>query len=186
VSFTVWFTGLSGSGKTTLSRMVEDMLRQSGLPTARLDGPELRSKPGWGLGFGRRDRSMHTLRLGGLARTLNDGGTICLVAAIAPYARARRTVRRMIGQFVEVYCQADLATLIAHDERGVYAMALSGEIKGFTGVSDPYEAPQLPEVTVHPFQETPEASARRVLSALGPLVRQWYPDKAWAWEWMWT
>lgn len=185
MSFTVWFTGLPGSGKTTLSRMVEDLLRQSGLSTARLDGPEIRAKPGWGLGFSRRDRAMHVLRLGGLARTLNDGGSVCLVAAVAPYARVRGTVRRMINRYVEVYCQADLEELIAHDQRGIYALALSGAIPGFTGVSDPYEPPTEPEVTVHPYKETPEASARRVLDALGPLVRQWHPDKASAWEWLW-
>lgn len=168
--YTVWFTGLSGSGKTTLSKLVEQRLAALGIPVVRLDGDEMRAQPGWRLGFGRRDRMIQTLRLGKLARQHSASDTVCLVAAIAPYARARRTVRRLTGhaggRFVEVYTRADIAVLVEHDVKGLYGKALAGEIQGFTGVSDPYEEPENPDVIVRPYQETPGCSADRVMAFL--------------------
>ena len=176
MSFTVWFTGLSGSGKTTLSRLVEQRLTALGVPVVRLDGDEMRARPGWCLGFGKRDRILQTLRLGTLARQCNASGTVCLVAAIAPYARARRVVRKMLdkegGTFVEIYSRADIAVLAQHDLKGLYAKALAGEIQAFTGISDPYEEPQNPEGIVLAYQESLECSADRVMETLRGCLKR--------------
>ena len=170
MSFTVWFTGLSGSGKTAVSLLVEERVCAYGLPVVRLDGNELRARPEWSLGFSREDRIEHTHRLGDLALMHNLAGRVCLVAAIAPYAGARRDVRRRVGSFVEVHCAAPLDILVAKDVRGLYAQALSGKIQDFTGISAPYEPPENPEVAVYAYEESVEQSADRVMKAIAELV----------------
>jgi adenylylsulfate kinase len=171
VSFTVWFTGLSGSGKTTVSRLVEKELCSQGLPVVRLDGDELRSSHDWKLGFSREDRLEQTRRLGELALMHNLGGRVCLVAAISPYIQAREKVRRRLGNFVEVYCSAGLATLVAKDVKGLYGLALAGQLEDFTGISAPYESPQRPEAVVRAYEEKPEESLKAVMDALSGHLR---------------
>lgn len=166
MSFTVWFTGLSGSGKTTLSKLVEERLKALGAAVTRLDGDELRSRPGWKLGFTREDRMEQIRRLAAMAVEENRQGRICLVAAISPFASAREEARRFIGDFVEVHCAAPLEVLAARDVKGLYARALTGEIAEFTGVSSPYEPPEDPEVRVRAYEETPGESADRVMEAM--------------------
>jgi adenylylsulfate kinase len=166
VSFTVWFTGLSGSGKTTVSRLVEQTLCSQGIPVVRLDGDEVRSSHDWKLGFSREDRLEQTRRLGELALMHILSGRVCLVAAISPYLEAREKVRRRLGNFVEVYCAAQLATLVAKDVKGLYSRALAGQLEDFTGISAPYEIPQQPEAVVRAYEEKPEESLGIVLDAL--------------------
>lgn len=170
MSFTVWFTGLSGSGKTAVSLVVEDRLCDHGLPVVRLDGNELRARPEWSLGFSREDRIEHTHRLGDLALMHNLAGRVCLVAAIAPYAEARRDVRRRLGDFVEVHCAAPLDILVAKDVKGLYARALAGKLDDFTGISSPYEPPGNPEVAVFAYEESVAQSADKVMKAIAEAV----------------
>lgn len=169
MSLTVWFTGLSGSGKTTLSRLVEERLKARGEAVVRLDGDELRSRPGWKLGFTREDRLEQIRRLAAMALEENRQGRACLVAAISPFAIARDEARRLIGNFVEVHCAAPLDVLASRDVKGLYARALAGEISEFTGVSSPYEPPQNPEVTARAYAESPAESADKVMEAIGRL-----------------
>jgi adenylylsulfate kinase len=171
VSFTVWFTGLSGSGKTTVSRLVEQELCSQGIPVVRLDGDEVRSSHEWKLGFSRQDRLEQTRRLGELALMHNLGGRVCLVAAISPYLEAREKVRKRLGKFVEVYCSAGLATLVAKDVKGLYGLALAGQLEDFTGISAPYESPPKPEAVVRAYEEKPEESLRVVMDALSEHLR---------------
>jgi len=170
MSFTVWFTGLSGSGKTIVSLAVEERLCACGLPVVRLDGNELRARPEWNLGYSRDDRMEQTRRLGDLALMHNMAGRICLVAAIAPYVKAREDARRRVGNFVEVHCAAGLDTLVAKDVNGLYAKALSGKIQEFTGISAPYEPPVNPDVVVRAYEQTPVESAELVMAALKVMI----------------
>lgn len=171
MSFTVWFTGLSGSGKTTVSRLVEQALCSRDVPVVRLDGDEIRSSHDWKLGFSREDRLEQTRRLGELALMHNMSGRVCLVAAISPYREAREKVRERIGNFVEVYCSAGLATLVAKDVKGLYSRALAGQLEDFTGISAPYEAPPEPEAVVRAYEEKPEESLRIVMGALSEHLK---------------
>lgn len=172
MSFTVWFTGLSGSGKTTVSMVVEERICAYGLPVVRLDGNELRARPEWRLGYSREDRIENTRRLGDLALMHNMAGRVCLVAAIAPFARAREDVRLRIGNFVEVHCSAGLDTLVAKDVKGLYALALAGKLEDFTGINAPYEPPETPAVVVRAYEETVSESAEKIMDAIAELIER--------------
>jgi adenylyl-sulfate kinase len=169
VGFTLWFTGMSGAGKTTVARLVEKELRRRGLKVEVLDGDIVRTNLSKGLGFSKEDRDTNIRRIGFVCDLLSRNGVIAIGAAISPYRAIRDEIRAKTGKFVEVYCQCELDTLIERDVKGLYKKALAGEIKNFTGISDPYEPPVNAEVTVYSDSEAPEASAARVMSKLEEL-----------------
>lgn len=170
--FVLWFTGLSGAGKSTLSRRVAQALReQRGVARLEvLDGDVVRENLSKGLGFSREDRDTNVRRIGFVARLLARNGVVAITAAISPYAAVRDEMRAATGadgaRFVEVYVHAPIALLAERDVKGLYKKALAGEIAHFTGVSDPYEPPQNPEVTLDSSRETPDESAAKVVDYL--------------------
>jgi adenylylsulfate kinase len=164
--FTLWFTGLSGSGKTTLARLVEQHLRQRGLRVEVLDGDVVRTHLSKGLGFSKEDRDTNIRRIGFVCKLLSRNGVVAIAAAISPYRDVRTEVRHEIGRFVEVYVQCPLEVCAARDTKGLYQRALAGDIPNFTGISDPYEPPLTPEITVHTDREAPEESTRRIITWL--------------------
>jgi adenylyl-sulfate kinase len=171
--FTLWFTGLSGAGKTTLTEALVPQLRERGVPVEVLDGDEVRTNLSKGLGFSKEDRDANIRRIGYVARLLSRNGVGVIAAAISPYREIRDEVRASVegdgARFVEVYVEASLDTLVARDVKGLYKKALAGEIKQFTGVSDPYEAPLSPDVLVCSDVETVEESAAKILAKLESL-----------------
>jgi adenylyl-sulfate kinase len=167
--FVLWFTGLSGAGKSTLSNAVAAQLRERGVHVELLDGDEIRRHLSRGLGFSREDRDENIRRIGYVAGVVARCGACAIVAAISPYRSVRDEVRRSTPRFVEVYAECPLAVLTERDPKGLYRRALSGEIKNFTGVDDPYEPPHSPEVHVRTDREAPEVSARTILARLEQL-----------------
>ncbi len=166
---TVWFTGLSGSGKTALALRLEEELRRRGLKVERLDGDIVRQGLTRDLGFSREDRDKNIERVTFVAKLLTRNGVAVLCSFISPYREVRARSRREIGHFVEVYCYAPLETLIERDVKGLYKKAIAGEIPNFTGISDPYEPPENPEVTIDSSRETIEESLGKVLRKLEEL-----------------
>ena len=167
--FTLWFTGLSGAGKTTLARLVETELLARGHRVEVLDGDIIRTNLSKGLGFSKEDRDTNIRRIGFVCNLLTRNGVAAIAAAISPYRDVRDEVRRDIGSFVEVYVKCPIAVLAERDAKGLYKKALAGELKNFTGVDDPYEAPFAPEVLVETNLETPEASAAQIIARLEEL-----------------
>jgi len=167
--FVVWFTGLSGSGKSTLGAMLAAELRHRGLPVEVLDGDEVRTHLSRGLGFSREDRDVNVRRIGFVAKLVARSGGCAITAAISPYRAVRDEQRAQIGRFVEVYCQCAVPVLAERDVKGLYKKALAGEIKHFTGVDDPYEAPEHPDVVVDTGAESREESLARILGRLEAL-----------------
>lgn len=168
--FTLWFTGLSGSGKSTITHLLETQLRSRGHKVEVLDGDVVRTHLSKGLGFSKEDRDTNILRIGWVCEVLSRNDVVAIAAAISPYRDIRDQLRRDIGRFVEVYVEAPLEVLADRDVKGLYRKAMAGEIKGFTGVDDPYEAPLNPEVVCHSDgRETPEESAAKVLAKLEEL-----------------
>lgn len=165
--FTLWFTGLSGSGKSTLAQFLTPILKERGCNVEVLDGDEVRENLSKGLGFSKEDRDTNIRRIGYVARLLSRNGACAITAAISPYTSVRDEVRAMTeATFVEVYVEAPLAVVEERDTKGLYKKARAGEIKNFTGISDPYEAPENAEVTVHTGSETIEESSARIISYL--------------------
>jgi adenylyl-sulfate kinase len=164
--FTVWFTGLSGAGKSTLANMVAEALRTRGLKVEVLDGDVIRTNLSKGLGFSKEDRDTNIRRIGWVCEVLSRNGVVAIAAAISPYREVREEVRSKIEHFVEVYVQVPLEEAIQRDVKGLYQKALSGEIGNFTGVSDPYEPPEQPEVVCHTAEETVEESVAKILEYL--------------------
>jgi adenylyl-sulfate kinase len=160
--FTLWFTGLSGAGKSTLAEHLAARWRERGYKFEILDGDEVRTHLSKGLGFSKEDRDTNIRRIGYVAKLLARNGVIAITAAISPYREIRDEVRSWHENFVEVYVQAPLETLVDRDVKGLYKKAIAGEIKNFTGVSDPYEAPENPDVTVDSSKETVEQSADKI------------------------
>lgn len=168
--FTVWFTGLSGSGKSTIAEMLFHEFQARGLKTEILDGDVVRQNLSKGLGFSKEDRDTNILRIGFVAELLTRNGVATICCPISPYRAARDQVRAMVGDFVEVYVHATVEEIAANrDPKGLYRKALAGEITGFTGVDDPYEAPETPELVVDTMIQTPEESLRNVLRRLQQL-----------------
>jgi adenylylsulfate kinase len=168
--FTIWFTGLSGAGKSTITAILERELRQRGLRVEVLDGDVVRTNLSKGLGFSKEDRDTNILRIGWVCEVLSRNDVVAIAAAISPYREIRDQVRARIGRFVEVYVEAPLEVLADRDVKGLYRKAMAGEIKNFTGVDDPYEAPLDPEVVCYSDgRETPEQSANKVLAKLEEL-----------------
>jgi adenylylsulfate kinase len=160
---TLWFTGLSGSGKTTITQGVATILRTQGQRVECLDGDILRQTLTADLGFSPADRAENIRRIGLLAQELTQSGAIVLVAVIAPYRELRATVRKQIGNFVEVYVAAPLAVCEERDPKGMYGRARAGEIKHFTGVDAPYEPPLNPEIVCATDRESIEESVDKIL-----------------------
>lgn len=163
---TVWFTGLSGAGKTTISDRVEKYLRDNQCKIERLDGDIVRENLTKGLGFSKEDRDINIRRIGFVAHLLTRNGAIVLVSAISPYRAIREEVKQQIGDFVEVFVNAPLAECEKRDVKGLYKKARAGEIKQFTGIDDPYEAPENPEIECRTDLETLDESVNKVLQRL--------------------
>jgi adenylylsulfate kinase len=168
--FTVWFTGLSGAGKSTIAEMLYHELQARGLKTEILDGDVVRQNLSKGLGFSKEDRDTNILRIGFVAQLLTRNGVAAICCPISPYKETRDTVREMVGAFVEIYVHATLEELANNrDPKGLYKKAMAGEITGFTGVDDPYEPPENPELVLDTMVESPEESLKRTLSRLKEL-----------------
>src|ERR1043165_4691240 len=154
--FILWFTGLSGSGKSTLAEKIIPIFKERGYKVELLDGDEVRTNLSKGLGFSKEDRDTNIRRIGYVARLLARNGAIAITAAISPYSEIRDEIRAYCEHddvpFIEVFANATIEALTERDPKGLYKKALSGEIKNFTGVSDPYEAPENPEIELRTDQ----------------------------------
>ena len=166
---TLWFTGLSGSGKTTISQALEAKLRAAGVKLEVLDGDIVRTNLTKGLGFSKEDRDENVRRIGFVSHLLTRNGVIVLVSAISPYRDVREQVRQRVGDFIEVYANASVEVCESRDVKGLYKRARSGEIKNFTGISDPYEEPLNPEVNCDTENETLDESVNKVMAKLEEL-----------------
>ena len=165
--FILWFTGLSGSGKSTLAQYLTPILRERGCNVEVLDGDEVRENLSKGLGFSKEDRDTNIRRIGYVARLLSRNGACTITAAISPYISIRDEIRAAAETtFIEVYVEAPLEVVEERDTKGLYKKARAGEIPNFTGISDPYEAPENAEVTVHTGDESIEESADKVVAYL--------------------
>ncbi|HIG12253.1 MAG: adenylyl-sulfate kinase [bacterium] len=165
--FTLWFTGLSGSGKSTLAEYLTPILKERGCKVEVLDGDEVRENLSKGLGFSKEDRDTNIRRIGYVANLLSRNGCAAVTAAISPYAAVRNEIRDLTtAAFIEVYVYAPLECVEERDTKGLYKKARSGEIKNFTGISDPYEGPEDPEVRVDTSKETIEESGQKILDYL--------------------
>ncbi len=181
----IWFTGLSGCGKSTISNLVDHKLHAQGKRSFVLDGDNVRhglnAAPGmlkerhgeeyakrFGLGFSAQDREENIRRIGAVAKLFADAGLITLTAFISPYRRDRDGVRAMMpaGDFIEVFVDAPLEVCESRDPKGLYKKARAGEIKGFTGIDDPYEAPEKPELVLKTGEMTAEQAADQVIAHL--------------------
>src|ERR687886_1214275 len=165
--FTLWFTGLSGAGKTTIAELVRPELERRGLLVEWLDGDEVREHLSKGLGFSKADRDTNIERIGWVASRLTRHGAAVIVSAISPYEETRRKAREMVeefGTFVEVFVEASVEKCAERDVKGLYEKAFRGEIKGFTGVDDPYEEPAAPELVVDTEALEPQEAAERIVA----------------------
>ena len=167
--FTLWFTGLSGAGKSTLANKVTEELLQYGHKVEVLDGDEVRTNLGKGLGFSKEDRDTNIRRIAFVAKLLTRNDVVAITAAISPYRDVRDEARQNIGRFVEVYVECSIEELTRRDVKGLYEKALRGELPNFTGVSDPYEPPLNPEVVVNSEKESIDESAAKIVQTLQDL-----------------
>jgi adenylylsulfate kinase len=165
--FTLWFTGLSGAGKTTITNLLVKELHDRGSKIEVLDGDIVRENLSKGLGFSKEDRDINIRRIAFVADLLSRNDVPVITAAISPYREIRDEARELMdGRFVEVYVKASVEACEERDVKGLYAKARAGEIKEFTGVSDPYEPPQNPEITVETEDQSPEESATQIVEYL--------------------
>jgi sulfate adenylyltransferase len=164
----VWFTGLSGAGKSTTAEILTELLLESGRQVTLLDGDVVRTHLSRGLGFSKEDRDTNIRRIGFVASELVRHGGVAICAAVSPYRVTRNDVRNMVGadRFVEVFVDTPLEICEQRDSKGIYAKARRGEIKNFTGIDDPYEPPQLPEIVIDTLRHTPETNARQIMQYL--------------------
>src|SRR5437660_7485791 len=167
--FTLWFTGLSGAGKSTLSGIIERRLKALDRNVEVLDGDTVRTHLSKGLGFSREDRNTNIQRIAFVCNLLTRNGVVSIAAAISPYREAREWARLEIGNFVEVYVKCPLEVCRQRDAKGLYKLVDAGKIKGFTGVDDPYEEPEHPELVVETSKETVEESVSRIFAKLEEL-----------------
>ncbi|MEG4344780.1 adenylyl-sulfate kinase [Microcoleus sp. A003_D6] len=167
--FILWFTGLSGSGKTTITKALEPELKARGCKVEILDGDVVRTNLSKGLGFSQEDRDTNIRRIGFVANLLSRNGVVAITAAISPYRSIRDEIRAIEPNFVEVYVTAPLEVCEGRDVKGLYAKARAGEIKGFTGIDDPYEEPLNPEIICYTERESVEESVKKVLRKLEEL-----------------
>ena len=167
--FTLWFTGLSGSGKSTIAHVIGPELDKRGLVVEYLDGDSVRQHLSKGLGFSKEDRDTNIERIGWVASRVTRHGGAAVVSAISPYEETRETARDMVeeyGTFVCVYVKASVDECARRDVKGLYEKAFKGEIKGFTGVDDPYEEPESPELVIDTESQDPAESAKQVIAYL--------------------
>ncbi len=169
IGFTIWFTGLSGSGKSTLSEAIERRLKQHGRNVEILDGDIVRTHLSKGLGFSREDRDTNIKRIAFVCGLLTRNGTACISAAISPYREAREWARKEIGNFVEIYVKCPIEVCRERDIKGLYKLVDEGKIKNFTGVDDPYEEPEHPELVVETDKETLDESVAHIFAKLVEL-----------------
>ena len=163
----LWFTGFSGSGKSTLAHAVEESLYQKGCKTFVLDGDNVRHGLCSDLSFSDKDRKENIRRIGEMSRLFAESGTLALTAFISPFQEDRQKVRDLAGDdFIEIHCQCDISTCESRDVKGLYKKARQGEIKDFTGISSPYEAPEKPEVTLDTGAEPLEECVEKILAYL--------------------
>jgi adenylyl-sulfate kinase len=167
--FTVWFTGLSGSGKSTIAELLAEELERRGVRWELLDGDVIRTNLSKGLGFSKEDRDTNILRIGWVAERLTYHGAAVLVSAISPYREIRDKVRTQIPRFVEVYVSCPVEVCAQRDVKGLYEKAFRGEIKGFTGIDDPYEPPTNPELVLETDRSSPEECLSIVVARLEEL-----------------
>lgn len=168
--FTLWFTGLSGAGKSTLTTLLEQEFKRRNYHVELLDGDIVRTNLSKGLSFSKEDRDVNVRRIGFVCDLLSRNGVIAISAAISPYAAIREEVRNLVesngAAFVEVYAKCSLDELVRRDVKGLYKKALSGEIQNFTGVTDPYEEPENPELVVDSATQSIEESYRQIINFL--------------------
>lgn len=167
--FTVWFTGLPSSGKSTLAKVLRDEIEKKNRHVEILDGDEVRLRLSKGLGFSKEDRDENIRRISYVAKIITRCGAVAITCAISPYKSIRQEARQEIQDFIEVFVDCELEQCIKRDLKGLYKKALSGEIKNFTGISDPYEKPDNPEITVNTSSETIEQSLKKIVSGLTKL-----------------
>ncbi len=165
---TVWMTGLSASGKSTIAVILEQMLLHQKKHAYRLDGDNIRHGLNKNLGFSAEDRAENIRRIGEVARLFSDAGMIAITSFISPYKKDRDAVRASMkpGEFIEVYVKVSLAAAEKRDPKGLYKKARAGEIKGFTGIDDPYEAPDQAEIVIDTETTSAEAGAKLILAQL--------------------
>jgi len=164
----VWFTGLSGAGKSTTAEVLTVLLLEFGRQVTLLDGDVVRTHLSKGLGFDREDRDTNIRRIGFVASEIVRHGGVAICAAVSPYRTTRNEVRGMVGgdQYIEVFVDTPMEVCESRDTKGMYAKARRGEIKGFTGIDDPYEPPENPEVVIDTVARTPEDNARQIVAVL--------------------
>jgi adenylylsulfate kinase len=167
--FTIWFTGLSGAGKSTLSEAIQERLKSRGRNVEILDGDIVRTHLSKGLGFSKEDRDTNIKRIAFVCSLLTRNGVACISAAISPYRETRAWARGQIGNFIEVYVKCPIDVCRQRDVKGLYKLADEGKIKGFTGVDDPYEEPEHPELIVETDKETVAESVACILAKLEAL-----------------
>lgn len=164
----IWFTGLSASGKSTIAHIVEKLLHQRGCSTYVLDGDNVRHGLCSDLTFSPKDRGENIRRIGEMVKLFVDAGIIVLTAFISPYREDRGKVRSLLseGQFLEIYVDCPVEVCAERDQKGIYEKAKAGIIKGFTGISAPYEPPDNPELVIHSHKEDAKAAAARVVELI--------------------
>lgn len=172
----VWLTGLPSSGKSTLAFLAAAKLRELGYRVQVLDGDWVRSTINFDVGFSRDDRRMHLVRVAWIARLLASHGVVVLAAFVSPYRDVRAEVRRIVEEggvpFIEVYVKVPLEVAMKRDAKGLYAKALKGEIKNFTGIDDPYEEPDKPDIVVDNASLPPEVNAETIVNSLVKLLER--------------
>ncbi len=172
----VWLTGLPGSGKTTIASRVAERLRSSGYRVELLDGDWVRKTINPDAGFTREERRRHLLRVAWIARLLARNGVVVLCSFVSPYRDVRAEIRRIVEEegirFIEVYTRCSLEECIRRDPKGLYAKALRGEIKHFTGVSDPYEPPENPDLVLDTEHDPVEVNVEKLYRLLKPLLEE--------------
>jgi adenylylsulfate kinase len=167
-SFIIWFTGLSGSGKSTIANRLDRALYREAVSTYLLDGDNIRMGLNKDLSFEQKDREENIRRVGEVARLFVDAGVVVLATFVSPYRKDREFVRKLVreSEFLEVYVKCNLETLKSRDPKGLYKKAVTGEIEHFTGISDPYEPPENPEITVNTEVMSPNACVKHIMKYL--------------------
>jgi adenylyl-sulfate kinase len=164
--FTLWFTGMSGAGKSTLANLLAEELRRRAHRVEVLDGDEIRTHLSKGLGFSKEDRDTNIRRIGFVAKLLSRNGVVAISAAISPYRDVRDELRREHERFFEVFMTCTIEKLTERDVKGLYKKALAGEIKNFTGISDPYEPPKNPDLVIDSGAESVDESLNKLVASL--------------------